>query len=135
MSKPSTAASFREAVRDTVAGIIEDYRDQPDTDRETAIERLDEECDTLWGQLVCLGRIDQWDVDTLVRHAGACAAIIKTAEEDAWIEDDAGLWDGLAYGVLPAIAYFSLRNLLYQALKDAGHDTNDDKPFANADDE
>jgi hypothetical protein len=135
MSKSLTTASVRDAVRDTVADIIEDYRDESDTDRETVIERLDEECDTLWGQLVCMGRIDQWDVDTLVRHAGACAAIVKTAEEDAWVEDDDGLWDGLTYGVLAAVAYYSLRNLLYQALKDAGHDTNDDTPFADTDDE
>ena len=133
MSKSLTLAGVREAVCDTVAGIIDDYGDQPDTDRETVIERLDEECDTLWGQLVCMGRIDQWDVDTLVHHAGDCAAIIKTTEEDAWVEDDDGLWDGLTYGVLPAVAYYSLRNLLHQALADAGHDTNDDKPFANND--
>jgi len=133
MSKALTPASVSEAARDTVASIIEAYGDQPDTDRETVIERLDEECDTLWGQLVCMGRIDQWDVDALVRHAGDCAAIIKTAEDDAWVEDDDGLWGGLTYGVLPAVAYYSLRNLLYQALKDAGHDTNDDQPFANDD--
>jgi hypothetical protein len=135
MCKPVTTASVREAVRDAVAGIIDEYQDQPDTDRESVIERLDEECDTLWGALVCAGRIDRWDVDTLARYAGACAAIIKTAAEDAWVEDDEGLWDGLTYGVLPAVAYYSLRNLLYQALKDAGHDTNEDRPFAESDDE
>jgi hypothetical protein len=130
MNETITPASVREAVRDAVASIIDEYKDQPDTDRETVIERLDEECDALWGHLVCWGLIAEWDVDTLARHAGECAAIIKTAAEDAWVEDDDGLWDGLTYGVLPAVAYYSLRNLLYQALKDAGHDTNEDRPFA-----
>jgi hypothetical protein len=130
MNESLTTASVREAVRDAVASIIDEYQDQPDTDRETVIERLDEECDALWGHLVCWGLVAEWDVDTLARHADQCAAIIKTAAEDAWVEDDDGLWDGLTYGVLPAVAYYSLRNLLYQALTDAGHDTNEDQPFA-----
>ena len=62
--------------------------------------------------------------------AGDCAAIIKLAEQEAWVEDDYGLWDGLSYGILASIAYFSLRNLLYQAMKDAGHDSNEDRPFS-----
>jgi hypothetical protein len=135
MNETLTTASVREAVRDAMADIIEQYKEQPDTDRETVIERLDEECDALWGHLVCWGLIADWDADTLVRHADECAAIIKTAADDAWVEDDDGLWNGLTYGVLPAVAYYSLRNLLYQALKDAGHDTNEDQPFATDNDE
>lgn len=56
--------------------------------------------------------------------------IIQVAKADAWVEDDHGLWDGLTYGVVPSMAYFSLRNLLYQAMKEAGHDSNEDRPFA-----
>jgi hypothetical protein len=118
---------IREAVAETVNDIIGDC--DRDTDRETLIERLDEECDSLWGRLVSHGRIDQWDADDLAAHAGECAAILKLAKADAWVEDDAGLWEGLTFGVLPSMAYFSLRNLLYQAMKDAGHDSNDDRPF------
>ncbi len=91
---------------------------------------MDEECDTLFGRLVKQGRIDQYTVDDLVETAADCAAIIQLAEQDAWVEDDHGLWDGLTYGVLASIAYFSLRNLLYQAMKDAGHDSNEDHPFS-----
>jgi hypothetical protein len=135
MNESLTTAGVREAVRDAVADIIEQYKDQPDSDRDTVIERLDVECDSLWGHLVCWGLIAEWDIDTLARHAGECAAIIKTAAEDAWVEDDDGLWNGLTYGVLPAVAYYSLRNLLYQALTAAGHDTNEDQPFATDNDE
>jgi hypothetical protein len=135
MNETINPASVREAVCDAVASIIEQYQDQPDTDREAVIERLDEGCDSLWGHLVCWGLIAEWDVDTLARHADECAAIIKTAADDAWVEDDDGLWDGLTYGVLAAVAYYSLRNLLYQALTDAGHDTNEDQPFATDNDE
>ncbi len=127
----TTLAEVRAKIEETVADIIGDYRDDPEADRETLIERMDEECDTLFGRLVKQGRIDQYSVDDLVETAGDCAAIIKLAEQDAWVEDDHGLWDGLTYGILASIAYFSLRNLLYQAMKDAGHDSDEDRPFAN----
>jgi hypothetical protein len=126
----TTPAEVRAKVEETITDIIDDYKDAPETDRETFIERMDEECDTLFGQLVKQGRIDQYTVDDLVETAADCAAIIQLAEQDAWVEDDHGLWDGLTYGVLASIAYFSLRNLLYQAMKDAGHDSNEDHPFS-----
>lgn len=127
--KQLSERTVRKAVKDTVAEVIADYKGEPDTDRETVIERLDEECDTLFGQLVRDGRIDQYDVDEMVETAQATATIIKVASEDAWVEGDSGLWEGLTYGVQASIAYFSLRNLLYKALERKGHDTNDDRPF------
>lgn len=128
--KTISTADVRETVENIVADVISDYKDQPDTDRETVIERLDEECDTAWGQLVQHGRIDQYDADDLINTAEACGTILKVAKADAWVEDDRGLWEGLTYGAVASQAYFSLRNLLYNALKQAGHDTNDDLPFA-----
>jgi hypothetical protein len=100
-----------------------------DTGREDVIETLDETCDSLWGALVRGGMITDYGVYELVETAGDCAAIIKYAEEHAWVEDDHGLWEGLTYGVLASIAYFSFRNCLYQALADMGHDTNEEFPF------
>jgi hypothetical protein len=126
----TTFLEVRANIEETVDDIIGDYRDDPETDRETLIERMDEECDSLFGRLVKQGRIDQYSVDDLVETAADCAAIIKLAEQDAWVEDDHGLWDGLTFGILASIAYFSLRNLLYQAMKDAGHDSNEDRPFS-----
>src|SRR6266436_1126028 len=125
----TTLAEVRAKIEETVADIIGDYRDDPEADRETFIERMDEDCDTLFGRLVKQGRIDQYSVDDLVETAADCAAIIEVAKDDAWVEDDRGLWDGLTYGVLASIAYFSLRNLLYQAVTNAGHDSNEDHPF------
>lgn len=52
-----TQQEVREAVASTVEDIISDFKDEADTDRERLIERLDDECDTLWGQLVYAGRI------------------------------------------------------------------------------
>ena len=73
----TTPLEVRAKIEETVAEVIGDYRDNPETDREVLIERMDEECDTLFGRLVKQGRIDQYSVDDLVETAADCAAIIK----------------------------------------------------------
>ncbi len=128
-----THEQVRESVKDAVASIIEDYKDEPDTDRETVMDRVFKETDSAFGNLVQHGPISEYDVDDLIRTAQPCGAILQVAQEDAWIEDDAGLWKGLTYGVLASIAFFSLEHLIFQALEDAGHDTNEDYPFAAPD--
>lgn len=128
--KRITESAVRRGVRAAVRDIIREYRKEPDTDRETLIERMDQETDTLFGQLGMQGRIDAYDADYMVQTAQPCATIIKVAQDDAWVEDDSGLWDGLTFGVLASIAYFSLRNLVYEALKAKGYDSNQDRPFA-----
>ena len=127
-----TQEKVREAVADSVAGVINYFKDAPATDREQVIEVLDEECDDLFGWLVQHGRISEYDARDLAMSAQPCSAIIEVAEADAWVEDDHGLWEGLTYGVLASIAYFSLRNLLYKKLADEGHDSNEEYPFAVA---
>lgn len=125
-----TKGKIRTAVKDAIRSIIDDYKGEPETGREAVIERLDEECDALFGNLVKRNPIDQYDSDDLVNTAAPCAAIVAYAKENAWVEDDSGLWEGMTFGVLASIAYFSLRNVLYRALADSGHDTNEDFPFA-----
>lgn len=124
-----TESEVRGRVADTIEYIIDEFKNQPDVDREIVIERLDENCDDLWGSLVKHGLISEYDVDDLIQTTDYCATILKVAKDDAWVEDDYGLWDGLTCGVLASIAYFSLRNLLYQKLRDEGFDTNDEHPF------
>jgi len=133
--KTITENEVREAVVDTVKDIIGDYVGEPETDRETLIERTHEECDTLFGQLVQEGRLDAYNSGDLVRTAQPCTVIIEVAETDAFVEDDNGLWEGMTFGVLACIAFFSLRNLLYKAMEEAGHDSNDDFPFAKEDED
>jgi hypothetical protein len=127
MSKQLTQAAVRRSVRSFVRETKQEF--DADTNRETLMEWIDENCDSIWGNLVKMGRIDQYDVDDLVETASECATIIKTAKDDAWVEDDRGLWEGLTYGLVASIAYFSLRNLLYQGLKNAGIDSNNDYPL------
>ncbi len=128
MSQELTADEVREAVKATVADIRDDC--DTDTDRDDLIEAIDEHCDSLWGSLVRHGLIDQYDVDDLVATAHQCATIIRVAKDDSWVEDDHGLWEGLTYGVLASIAYFSLRNLLHEYLERDGIDVNQEMPFA-----
>ena len=117
-------------IETAINSILDDLDFELDTDREEVIERLDEETDATWGELVKDGFIDQYTVSDLTETAADCASIIEFAEERAWVETDSGLWQGLTYGVLASIAYNSLRNCFYQLLKDRGHDTNDQYPFA-----
>ncbi|MHC4372020.1 MAG: hypothetical protein ACYSW8_30815 [Planctomycetota bacterium] len=114
-------------IESCLADLIDDF--DAETDREEVIEALDGACDSLWGNLVQQGLITDYTVGDMVATATECAAIIKYAEDHAWVEDDSGLWEGVTYGVLAIVAYYSLRNCLYQALADMGHDTNDEFPF------
>lgn len=118
-----------ENVKSTVEDIIGNFDN--DTEREELIESIDEYCDSLWGELVKPGHVELYDCDDLAETAMICAEIIQYAKENAWVEDDWGLWEGVQYGVLASMAYFSLRNVLYQALCDEGVDSNDDMPFEN----
>jgi hypothetical protein len=127
MTETLTVEKVREEVASTISEMLDDL--DADTDRNTLIERMDEECDGLWGNLVKHGRIDQYDVDDLIETAAPCALVLKVASEDAWVENDHGLWEGLTYGVLASIAYFSLRNLLYEACKAEGVDSNEELPL------
>lgn len=119
-------------IRDTIDAYLDDMIEEfdADTDREELIDRITEEADSAWGELVKHGRIDQYTVSDLTETAAECAAIVEFAEENAWVADDSGLWEGLTYGVLAAIAYHSLENCFHQALESRGIDSNKDNPFA-----
>lgn len=120
---------IHQTIETVIESVLDDLDFDSDTDREEVIERLDEEADAAWGELIKDGRIAEYTVDDLTETAADCATIIEFAEERAWVEGDSGLWEGLTYGVLASIAYNSLRNCFYQLLKDRGHDTNDEYPF------
>jgi hypothetical protein len=121
----------QEEVRDAVQEFVREYKERFDADcnRNDVIDQMSESCDELWGKLVKEGRLDQYRLDDLVETVADCATVITVAEEDAWVEEDSGLWEGITYGVVPCIAYHSLNNLMYNALKRAGIDTNDEEPF------
>ena len=101
-----------------------------DCDRNDLIDEIDRYCDgELWPYLVKQGRLDQYGLNDLIDTLPACATIIEAAEQEGCIADDSGLWEDMTYGVVPCIAYYSLRNLLYNALKEDGVDSNEENPF------
>ena len=130
-----TAKQVRSAVLEFVDNIKYDYRNgqyDATTHRDTILERMNEDLDhRIWSKLVKNGQLHQYDVEDMLETAQACLTIINVAKQDAWVEDDNGLWQGCSYGVFAIIAFYSLHNLLYTALKKAGADTNTKYPFAN----
>lgn len=119
-------------IRDTINNALDDIVADcgPETDREELIERLEDATDDAFNELVKYGAVVQYDLDDMVDTCAECADIIRFAEKHAWVEDDNGLWEGLTYGILACIAYFSLRNCFYKMLSDRGIDSNEDLPFA-----
>ena len=117
-------------VEAVVADMVYDYTNT-ETAREDVLHRVFEEVDAAFGNLVRYhGRLADYDAHDMVRTAPACCAIIEAADDRSWIADNSGLWEGIVYGTLAAVAFHSLENLVYSALEAAGVDTNDDFPFA-----
>jgi len=110
-----TPEEVRESVNDMANEIKEDYSDGDDLH-----DMVFSQVDSAWSNLVFGGMIHDWNASDLVRAAGACATIIQVAEEDAWVADDGGLWEGLTYGVVGSIAFFSLENCVVEKLRSLG---------------
>ena len=123
-----TKADVLETVDAIVADMVDDYANT-ETDRDDVLERVFSEADTAFGQLVRHGLIANYDAHDMINTAPACCAVIEAAHEKAWIADDSGLWEGMVYGTLAAVAFHSLENLINSTLDAAGIDINDDFPF------
>ena len=128
----TTKTDVLKTVDAVVTDMVDDYSNT-ETDREDVLDRVFEEVDAAFGQLVRHGLITDYDAHDMVRSAPACCAIIEAADDRSWIADDSGLWEGMVYGTLAAVAFHSLENLIHSALEAAGVDTNDDFPFATKD--
>ena len=126
----TTKTDVLKTVDAVVTDMVDDYSNT-ETDREDVLDRVFEEVDAAFGQLVRHGLITDYDAHDMVRSAPACCAIIEAADDRSWIADDSGLWEGMVYGTLAAVAFHSLENLIHSALEAAGVDTNDDFPFAS----
>lgn len=128
----TTKTDVLETVDAVVADMVDDYSNT-ETDREDVLDRVFEEVDTAFGNLVQHGQITDYDAHDMVRSAPACCVIIEAAAavtDPNEVVNDSGLW-GSQYGKLAVVAYHSLENLIHSALEAAGVDTNDDFPFAS----
>jgi len=125
----TTKTDVLKTVDAVVADMVDGYSNT-ETDRDDVLIRVFEEADAAFGQLGRHGRLADYDAHDMVITAPACCAIIEAANDRSWIADDSGLWEGMVYGTLAAVAFFSLENLIHSALEAAGVDTNDGFPFA-----
>ena len=79
-----------------------------------------EATDRAFGDLVKEKRIDQYTFEDMIDTFDAVATIIDFARDQAWVEDDHGLWEGCEpYGLPASVAFYSLQNLFHQYLPDS----------------
>jgi hypothetical protein len=70
--------------------------------------------DRLWGKLIQYGPIQCWTVEDLVANIEDVSTIIKLSRKEGLLEEDTGLYDhNKPFAVVPAMAFFSLVNLVY----------------------
>jgi len=83
---------------------------------------VQEVVDSHWHELgFPAGRIDSWPVNPGAEVLGLCGTVLDYCDENAWIEDDSGLWEGLhGAAVLGCQAYHSLINVVWQKLRHIG---------------
>jgi len=112
-----TAKGVREEIAEAAKEIAEEIK-VGNVVRDEPHDAIFEATDDLFGNFVQSGRISDYTIEDLKSTVQECAVILGVAEEDAWVADDSGLWEGLTYGILASIAFFSLENCLWQKLRD-----------------
>lgn len=119
-------------IRDTINNALDDIVADcgPKTSRAELIECLADANDDAFSDLVRYGFLADYDLDDMVDTCAKCADIIRFAEKLDCVEEDSGLWEGITYGMLASIAYFSLRNCFHELLRGRGINSNEDFPFA-----
>lgn len=116
MSEKLTARQVREAVNEAAREIAEEIKAKT-VERDQPHDAIFEATDSLFGSLVRAQRVDSYNAHDLAATADKCAVILEVAEQDAWVADDSGLWEGLTHGVLAAIAFHSLENCIWETLR------------------
>lgn len=126
-------------VRDYVKELKQEFQPGKDRDactarRDDVIDRIDSDVDSsLWGHFCTAGLIHLWNLDTLVQNMadGSLASILGLAQDEKCVETDSGLFsdDKNPFAVVPGVAFYSLRNLVFHYLSEEGVDMNDDYPF------
>lgn len=116
----------REIGGDTIDATVEDMTDEAeeairehDTDPHDAIF---EAVDSWWGALgLPVGLIDSWPQNPGADVLTRCAEVLDYCEEEAWLADDSGLWEGLnGAAVVGAQAFHSLQNVVWEKLRERG---------------
>lgn len=90
-----------------------------DVPRDEPNDRIFEAVDCGWGELgFDVGRIDEWPANPGGDVLQLLGQVLEYCEQEAWLEDDSGLWDGLnGAAMLASQAFFSLENVLWEKLR------------------
>ena len=100
----------KEIAKEIKAGEVQ--RDQP---HDSIFQAVDDG----WGELgFPVGRIEHWPANPGAKVLTLLGQVMEYCEEEAWLEDDAGLWAGLkGAALLGSQAFFSLENVLWEKLR------------------
>ncbi len=88
-------------------------------DREEPHDAIFQAVDSGWVTLgFPAGLITEWPVNPSVKIITLLGRVLEYCEQEAWLEDDSGLWEGLTgSAVLASQAFFSLENVLWEKLR------------------
>ncbi len=124
-----------DVIDNAIDEVVIDMLDSLDADehRETVIERIDEEVDSMWGHLVYAGPLSEWSTDDVAEFADEWSAILKWGRSNRCVETDSGLWEGLTHQVPVVQAFYTLRNLFIHRCADEWDiDVNETEPLKTA---
>lgn len=124
-----------DVINNAIDEVVVDMLDSLDVDehRETVIERINEEVDSMWGHLVYQGSLSDWSVEDVAEFADEWSAIIKAGKNNACIETDRGLWDGMTHQVPVVQAFYTLWNLfVHRCAREWDIDVNETEPLKTA---
>ncbi len=120
MSDKITAEQVRDKVKEGAQNIEQGREEGGYEDLHDGIFIQTDEmfCDLVGGV-----NVKHYDLQTMLDTMQPVATILKVAEEDSWIEDDSGLWEGLPpYGILASVAFWSLEHVLMEKLNERDND-------------
>jgi len=114
-----THEEINKIVEEWVEEVIEQI-EVGNASREDPHQAISEATDQGWVELGFVGGlIDQWPVNPGAEILGLCGTVLDYCEQEGWIEDDSGLWEGCnGAAVLGCQAFHSLQNVVWQKLRD-----------------
>ena len=100
-------------------GIATAIKENP-ADRNKLNSAIYQAVDSGWTELgMPAGRLEHWGFNPETEVLQNLGVILDYCEQEGWIEDDSGLWEGLSgAATMGSQAFFSLRNVLVQKLQD-----------------
>lgn len=116
----------RELREETIDAVVEAMADEAENairDHDTPYQdAIFEAVDSRWPDFgIPEGRIAEWPTNPGADVLARCAKVLDYCAEEAWVEDDSGLWQGLEGGaVIGTQAFFSVQNVVWEKLRNRG---------------